>query len=184
MTITYLNCDYNHKLFSFFRHDYKEITIDDKFYMLDGGMDYIRHSGGILEERDVKEVIEEIRNVFKWGRNYDENGNRLLSTKKETKAWCKSKEGLKYKEMFLLSWNDYNKGIKQFPKPTEYILLKQLTSSHICGILSYFNNRAFKNIEKFKEIEIENGHGINKQWLIFHEIFTQELDFRINNKLI
>lgn len=67
---------------------------------------------------------------------------------------------------------------------TEYTLLKDLTSSHICGILSYFNNKAFRSIEKFEDTDETNCSGVDKQWLIFHEIFTQELDFRINNKLI
>jgi hypothetical protein len=75
------------------------------------------------------------------------------------------------------SYNEKNERLEK----TEYILLKDLTSSHICGILSYFNDKNFKAVDEYNEVNIP---VINKEWLIFYEIFTQELLYRINNKLI
>ncbi len=56
-------------------------------------------------------------------------------------------------------------------------LLKDLTSSHICGILSYFTER----LTKQKKDKIVTP---TKEWCIIHDIFIQELDYRIKNKLI
>jgi hypothetical protein len=47
MKINYLNCEGKHKLFSFTTHDYKEITIDEKYFILDG--DFLTLDG--LEEQ-------------------------------------------------------------------------------------------------------------------------------------
>lgn len=52
-------------------------------------------------------------------------------------------------------------------------LLKDLTDSHICGILSYFTNRLYNKSET-----------LNKEWCIIHDIFIQELDYRIKNNII
>lgn len=75
---------------------------------------------------------------------------------------------------FYWGKNQDEKGNKL--KKTEYALLKDLTSSHICGILSYFTNKAFNNLEKEKYID--------KEWCIINEIFIEELNYRIKNKLI
>jgi hypothetical protein len=143
MKINYLNCEGKHKLFSFTTHNYKEITIDEKYFMLDGGFSYIRWSGGTIEEGEIKDLIKDVRESFTWGKNKDKDGNIL--------------------------------------EKTEYALLKDLTSSHICGILSYFNNKAFKSVDEYNEANIA---VIDREWLIIYEIFTQELLYRINNKLI
>lgn len=75
MKIKYLDCDGKSKLFSFHRHDYKEMTIDDTFYMIDGGFDYIKTSiSGTIKEGEVSDLIEDIRNQFEWGSNYTETG--------------------------------------------------------------------------------------------------------------
>jgi len=75
MKIKYLDCDRKTKLFSFHRHDYKEITIDGISYMIDGGFDYIRSSlTGIIKEDNVSDLIADIRTQFKWGSNYTETG--------------------------------------------------------------------------------------------------------------
>lgn len=155
MKIKYLDMDGKGKLFSFHQHDFQTKTIDDKFYMLDGGLSagiggYFRTGdSGKMEEAEIKEIIEDIRNSFTWGKNYDKDNNRL-------------------------------------PK-TQFALLKDLDSSHLCGILSYLNNKAFLKIIQ-NEIE-DDGLDIetpvtNKNWHIVHEIFIQELDYRIKNNLI
>lgn len=145
MKITYLDCDGKAKLFSFFRHDYKTKEIDGKYYMIDGGLEgYIRHSvDGKIQHGEVKDLFEEIREQFTWGKNYDENNNRL--------------------------------------EKTEWVLLKNLTSSHICGILSYFTNRAYEKLMKEGDFY---KNVIDKEWCIIHEIFIQELDYRIKNNLV
>ena len=81
MKIKYLDCDRRAKLFSFHRHDYKEITIDGKFYMIDGGFDYIRSStNGEIKEDEIANLISDIRESFTWGQNYDKNHKRLSKT--------------------------------------------------------------------------------------------------------
>lgn len=56
-------------------------------------------------------------------------------------------------------------------------LLKDLTSSHICGILSYFTERLTKQ-------EKDTIVAPTKEWCVIHDIFIQELDYRIKNQLI
>lgn len=81
MKIKYLDCDGRAKLFSFHRHAYREITIDDKFYMIDGGFDYIRSSvNGEIKEDEISNLISDIRKSFTWGQNYDKNHKRLSKT--------------------------------------------------------------------------------------------------------
>lgn len=68
---------------------------------------------------------------------------------------------------------NYNKDNVKLPQ-TEYALLKDLDSSHICGILSYFT----------KKLYMSEAKTVNKNWCIIHEFFIQELDYRINNQII
>lgn len=119
----------NGKLFSFNRHDYKEnIDDDDNYIMIDGGFDYNRISGE-LKRGTIFDLMEDIREQFIWGKNYDENNNRL-------------------------------------PK-TEWILLKDMTTSHISGVLRYFT-------EQLKDEQI-----ISRQWIAYHLIFLYELEKRL-----
>lgn len=62
-------------------HDYKEYTDKNgKCYIVDGGQEYLRRT---CHEDQVDLTIYEddkhdkIREVFTWGRNFDENMNRL-----------------------------------------------------------------------------------------------------------
>ena len=143
MKIHYLDCDGKAKLFSFHRHDYKTLDLDGKHYMIDGGFDYTRCStDGKVEEDEVKNLISNIREVFTWTQNYDENNNRIDS---------------------------------------KTALLKDLTSSHICGILSYFNTRLWNGTEYRKA---EGVVELFKHFCTFQDIFIQELDYRIKNQLI
>lgn len=82
MEITYLQCPDGHKLFSFFRHDYNQHTSKDNVLsFIDGGRDYFRYGGeGELKTSNIEEVIKDVREQFKWGRNYDENKNKLDKT--------------------------------------------------------------------------------------------------------
>jgi hypothetical protein len=128
MKISYVENN-NGKLFSFSRHNYKENKDNDGNYvMIDGGFDYNRYSGR-LKEGEIKDLMEDIRNQFTWGQNYDENNNKL-------------------------------------PK-TEYRLLKDLSISHISGIIRYF-------IEKLQPESV-----ISKNWLSIHLIFCYELENRL-----
>ena len=80
MKINYVE-NKNGKLFSFHRHDYKDnIDDEDNYIMIDGGFDdYIRCSGE-LKSGEIKDLMPEIREQFKWGNNFDENNNRLYKT--------------------------------------------------------------------------------------------------------
>lgn len=66
------------------RHDF--VTHDDKNgkkYMIDGGTDYCRRSNNgdeVTISLTVADPIHKIREVFRWGRNYDENMKRLPAT--------------------------------------------------------------------------------------------------------
>lgn len=79
MKIHYLKCLDNHKLFSFFRHHYNHYIDSDKNeYFIDGGVDYYRYGGkGKIEETEIKNVIENIREQFIWGQCYDKEGAKL-----------------------------------------------------------------------------------------------------------
>ena len=102
MKINYVE-NKNGKLFSFSVHDYKDNEDSEGNYvMIDGGFEYNRYSGE-LKEDEIKNLISDIRETFIWGKNYDENNNRL-------------------------------------PK-TEWILLKDMTTSHISGVLRYFTEQ-------------------------------------------
>ena len=146
MKISALNMDGNGYLISFNRHDYKETSINSVYYMIDGGFDYVRTSeDGKVEQYEIKDFINEIREQFEWTRNFDENNKRIVS---ETK------------------------------------LLKDLSSSHICGILSYFNNIAYGKIMVNIDFFEKNNITINREWCIIHEIFIQELNYRIKYNLM
>lgn len=91
MKIKYLDCKGKHKLFSFHRHDYKTWeSPEGEYFMCDGGfIDYYRYShpdmGNIKEEDFIKEdtinnLIEDIREQFRWGQNYDKNKKLLPKT--------------------------------------------------------------------------------------------------------
>jgi len=87
MKINYIESVDGTKLFSFTRHDYKEYTDKEGNYMMiDGGSDYTRYScdpKGIsskLINSTVKDSIKDIREQFKWGRNYDKDMNKLPQT--------------------------------------------------------------------------------------------------------
>ncbi len=71
------------------------------------------------------------------------------------------------------NYNENNERIE--PKTA---LLKDLTSSHICGILSYFTN------DLSKKFQFDEALPIDKSWFIIHEIFIQELDYRIKSQII
>ena len=73
------------------RHDYVEHTDKNgKYYMLDGGTDYIRCSDpGDAEFIQVydDDPIEKVREYFRWGVNYDKDQNLLPETE-----WRKLKD--------------------------------------------------------------------------------------------
>lgn len=79
MKISYVE-NKNGKLFSFFRHDYKQNEDDEgNFIMIDGGFEYNRYSGKIKED-EIKNLMSDIREQFTWGQNYDENNIKLPKT--------------------------------------------------------------------------------------------------------
>ena len=79
MKINYVEHSDGTKLFSFFRHDYKKYSKDDETIMIDGGIDYTRFSGKI-KEKEIKDLIKDVREQFTWGQNYDKNNVRLNKT--------------------------------------------------------------------------------------------------------
>ena len=88
MKITYLQCGkHNKKLFSWYRHDFQVFQPnEDEYYMIDGGASlgeqYCRFSqNGTVEQRDIKELMQDIRSSFQWGQNYDKNNKLLDKTK-------------------------------------------------------------------------------------------------------
>lgn len=91
MKIQYLCCDGKHKLFSFYRHDYQVWEDSEKnHYMIDGGISsdpssYGRYSRPNikdgLQEDEISNLIQDIREQFTWGKNYDKDKNRLPKTK-------------------------------------------------------------------------------------------------------
>lgn len=89
MKIRYLDCRGKKKLFSLYTHDYR--TWEDEegnFYMIDGGSDYTRYSHpdmgelgiDVIKEDTIDSVIEDLREQFTWGKNYDKDGKRLPKT--------------------------------------------------------------------------------------------------------
>lgn len=79
MNITYAICNKCKKhLFSFHRHDFNTCGCGNG---IDGGVDYYKLTGDVLTvTSNIKDIIEEIREYFIWGKNYDKDMNRLLQT--------------------------------------------------------------------------------------------------------
>jgi len=69
---------------SLHRHDYNTHTDKNgKFYMIDGGLAYIRCTVNGDEEFITvydDEPFEKVRRYFHWGRNFDKDMNRLPKT--------------------------------------------------------------------------------------------------------
>lgn len=104
LEVVYLELPNGEKLISYHRHDYKSRVVDGNFYMIDGGQDdYIRCSAPIvpftwwrkilnflkiksyvpnpqLKTCDVSECFDQVRNEFKWGSNYNKEGELLNKT--------------------------------------------------------------------------------------------------------
>lgn len=75
MKINYVETPNGKKLFSFFRHDY---NMAENIF-IDGGFEYTRTNGKVQYDF-IANLIEDIREQFRWGKNYDKNGNRLEET--------------------------------------------------------------------------------------------------------
>lgn len=69
------------------------------------------------------------------------------------------------RETFTWGQN-YDENNNRLPE-TKYVLLKDLTTSHITGILRYFT-------EKLRPEQI-----VSKDWIIYHLIFLYELENRL-----
>ena len=87
MKIQYVICPDQKKIFSWYRHDYKTHTTEKgEFCMFDGGASscpegYSRYGGSAKpESAEISEIIEDIRQDFQWGKNYDADNNRLPTT--------------------------------------------------------------------------------------------------------
>ena len=83
MDISYVEHSDGTKLFSFNRHDFKEYKTDDEYIMIDGGFDYTRFScpnKNQLKTGKISDLISDIREQFKWGRNYNARGKLLKTT--------------------------------------------------------------------------------------------------------
>jgi hypothetical protein len=145
MKIHFLECLDKHKLFSFYRHDYRDYR-DKKgnYYSLDGGNSYQKfshphigkHKTHPIKEDEIGKLIKDIREQFTWGQNYAKNGRML--------------------------------------KKTKYILLKDLTTDHIIGILSYFTEKLNAIMVRKELYEI----SVDKDWIMLHSIFIEELKYR------
>lgn len=79
MEINYVQHKDGTRLFSFYRHDFKEYGEGNDKIMIDGGFDYTRYSGELKRDQ-ISNLIKDIRTQFKWGSNYDKNMNRLPKT--------------------------------------------------------------------------------------------------------
>lgn len=79
MEINYIITKTGKKLFSFHNHHYNS----EDGVAIDGGFSsYIRVIGDAeLKKDSISSLIEDIRNQFTWGQNYDKDGNRLSQTK-------------------------------------------------------------------------------------------------------
>lgn len=72
--------------------------------------------------------------------------------------------------------NNYDKDNNLLNK-TKFKLLKNLDTSHIINILSWFTNKLYERVIK----EDIDYLPIDKHWCIIHEIFIQELKYRLEN---
>lgn len=135
MNVNYIETPSGEKLFSFHRHDFQM----EEGVGIDGGLqDYVRVIGGAeLKEDSVENLILDIRESFKWGKNYDKDNNPL-------------------------------------PK-TEWVLLKDLDTSHIVNILIYFTNQI-----KIDGINVKSS--LDKQWVAYHLFFLEELKYRLGQQ--
>lgn len=75
MKINYILTPTGRKLFSFRTHDYKM----DEGVFIDGGLDYTRTNTQVYND-EIVNLIEDIREQFLWGRNYDKDNNLLKET--------------------------------------------------------------------------------------------------------
>ena len=81
MKIHYLDMDSKGKLFSFHKNNHETREIEGKEYMIDGGFYYVKHSiNGTIKDDEIKDLIKDIREQFTWGKNFDENNNKLPET--------------------------------------------------------------------------------------------------------
>lgn len=74
------------------------------------------------------------------------------------------------REQFIWGQN-YDENNKPL-SATKYALLKDLTTSHISGILRYFTEKLKPNTE------------VNKAWIIIHLIFCYELENRLKSEIL
>lgn len=86
MKVKYLDTG-EKKLISYYRHDYKEFeNSQGQWFMIDGGQeDYIRFSapeGFKIEEKELDELIEDIRLDFIWTQRYNKENSRLILEKR------------------------------------------------------------------------------------------------------
>ncbi len=154
MKIQYLQCLDGKKLISFYRHDYKEYT-DKKgnYYMIDGGQeDYCRMSHPHLSRKSFK------------------------GTQQAEISECIKD----IREQFTWGQN-YTKTNKKLPK-TKYVLLKDLTTDHIIGILKYFTEKL--SVQSSDIIDIECSDLVDKHWKMVHLIFIEELLYRNKKKML
>jgi len=134
MNINYIETPSGKKLFSFHKHDF----CMEEGVGIDGGFDYLKITGNPEVKQDsVENLFKDVRESFKWGKNYDKDNNPL-------------------------------------PK-TEWVLLKDLDTSHIINILIYFTNKL-----KIDEINVKSS--LDKQWVAYHLFFLEELKYRLSVK--
>lgn len=125
------------------RHDYVFINENEHHYMLDGGClsGYYRSSGtengGVIKEYTEWDNIEEIREVFHWGVNYDKDSKRLVLSPEETKEWLKTKIAKYIRESDPIQYQEIIEGIRFIPRDAEYKLLKDLGDDHLDALFGY-----------------------------------------------
>jgi hypothetical protein len=79
MKINYIETPSGKKLFSFHRHDYKS----EEGVSIDGGFSYTKVSGKPIPEiksEVIRTLIQDIREQFIWGNNFDKDFNLLPET--------------------------------------------------------------------------------------------------------
>lgn len=69
---------------------------------------------------------------------------------------------------------NYDKDNNPLPK-TEWVLLKDLDTSHIVNILIYFTNQI-----KIDGINVKSS--LDKQWVAYHLFFLEELKYRLGQQ--
>jgi len=64
---------------------------------------------------------------------------------------------------------------------TKFEILENLDTLHIINILSWFTNKLYKRVIK-EDIDYDKDDlPIDRHWCIIHEIFIQELKYRLEN---